>query len=153
QARREQEEAERKRREREQRLREQQLEALAEQAREAEQAEARRQQEAAAARAREARMASESEKYQALIRERLSREWYPPPSATEDMTTRLRITLLPTGELSQVDLLESSGNSAFDNSARRAVRSLQRYPVPDDRDTFETYFRRFTIEFNPRTLR
>ncbi|HCW91425.1 MAG TPA: cell envelope integrity protein TolA, partial [Marinobacter sp.] len=104
-------------------------------------------------RAREARMASESEKYQALIRERLSREWYPPPSATEDMTTRLRITLLPTGELSQVDLLESSGNSAFDNSARRAVQSLQRYPVPDDRDTFETYFRRFTIEFNPRTLR
>ena len=52
-----------------------------------------------------------------------------------------------------VRLVSSSGNTAFDNSALGAVRSLSRYPIPNDRDTFERYFRQFTIEFNPRRLR
>jgi len=116
-------------------------------------AEERRKREAAAAKAREAQMLSESQKYQALIRERLSQAWYPPSSATEEMTARLQITLLPTGELASVKLVSTSGNTAFDNSALGAVKSLNRYPIPDDRDTFETYFRQFTIEFNPRRLR
>lgn len=88
-----------------------------------------------------------------MIRERLSAAWYPPSSATEEMTARLQITLLPTGELADVRLVSGSGNAAFDNSALSAVRSLNRYPVPDDRETFERYFRQFTIEFNPRRLR
>lgn len=146
-------EAERKRQEAERRLREQQLQALAEEARRAEEAEARRRQQAAAARAREAQMLSESEKYQALIRDRLSKAWYPPASATEEMTALLQITLLPTGELAGVKLISSSGNAAFDNSTLSAVRSLSRYPVPDDRETFERYFRQFNIEFNPRRLK
>ncbi|HAP51794.1 MAG TPA: cell envelope integrity protein TolA, partial [Marinobacter adhaerens] len=143
----------RKRLEAERKLREQQLEAQAEAAQRAREEEARRQREAAAAKAREAQMLSESEKYQALIRERLSQAWYPPSSATEEMTARLQITLLPTGELAGVRLVSSSGNTAFDNSALGAVRSLSRYPIPNDRDTFERYFRQFTIEFNPRRLR
>ena len=145
--------AERKRQEAERRLREQQLQALAEEARRAEAAKAQQQAQAAAAKAREAQMLTESEKYQLLIRERLSQAWYPPPSATEEMTARLQITLLPTGELAGAKLVRSSGNMAFDNSALSAVRSLNRYPVPDERDTFERYFRQFTIEFNPRRLR
>ncbi|TNE76837.1 MAG: cell envelope integrity protein TolA, partial [Gammaproteobacteria bacterium] len=145
--------AEQKRLEAERRLKERQLEALAEEARKAEAAEARKQAQAAAARAREAQMLTESEKYQALIRERLSQAWYPPSSATEEMTARLQITLLPTGELAGVKLVNSSGNTAFDNSALSAVRSLARYPIPDERDTFERYFRQFTIEFNPRRLK
>ena len=146
-------EAERKRLEAERRLREQQLEAQAERAAQAREEEARLQQQAAAARARETQMLSESEKYQALIRERLSQAWYPPSSATEEMTARLQITLLPTGELAGVKLVSSSGNTAFDNSALSAVQSLNRYPIPDERDTFERYFRQFTIEFNPRRLK
>ena len=145
--------AERKRQEAERRLREQQLQALAEEARRAEAARAQQQAQAAAAQAREAQMLTESEKYQIMIRERLSQAWYPPSSATEEMTARLQITLLPTGELAGVKLVRSSGNTAFDNSALSAVRSLNRYPVPDERDTFERYFRQFTIEFNPRRLR
>lgn len=146
-------EAERKRQEAERRLKEQQLEALADQAEKAKQAEAQRQAQAAAARAREAQMLTESEKYQALIRERLKNAWYLPSSATEDMVARLQITLLPTGELAGVKLVSSSGNTAFDNSALSAVRGVGRYPVPGERDTFERYFRQFEIEFNPRRLK
>ena len=98
-------------------------------------------------------MMTDAEKYQGLIRESLSRAWYPPSSATEEMTARLQISLLPTGELVNVTLVRGSGNTAFDNSALSAVRSLNRYPVPKDRDTFDRYFRQFTIEFNPRRLR
>ena len=145
-------EAEEKRKAAERRLREQQLEALAEEADRQREAEARQQREAAAARAREAQMMSESQKYQALIRERLGQVWYPPSSATEKMIARLQITLLPTGELQSVKLVSSSGNTAFDNSALGAVKSLSRYPIPDDRATFERYFRQFTIEFNLRRL-
>ena len=134
-------------------MREQQLQSLAQEAEQAREAEARQAAAAAEARAREQQMLSESERYQGLIRERLSAAWYPPASATEEMTAQLQITLLPTGELSSVRLVRSSGNAAFDNSALSAVRGLSRYPVPERRDTFERYFRQFTIEFNPRRLR
>jgi TonB family protein len=92
----------------------------------------------------------DSEKYGALIKESLYRSWYPPSSATEESTARLQISLLPTGELVNVTLVRGSGNTAFDNSALSAVRSLNRYPVSRDRDTFERYFRKFTIDFNRR---
>jgi colicin import membrane protein len=94
-------------------------------------------------------MLSESEKFRALIRDRLMNSWYPPASATSEMSTTLRITLLPTGELAAVEVVSGSGNSAFDNSAISAARDVGRYPVPDDRDVFERYFRQFPIEFNP----
>ena len=146
-------EAERKRKQRERQLRESQLEALADEAAEERQAEERRRKEAAAAKARQAQMLTESQKYRALIQERLKRSWYPPASATRQMSVTLQITLLPTGELVKVDVVSRSGNSAFDNSAVSAARDVGRYPVPDDQQVFEEYFRRFSIEFNPENLK
>ena len=96
---------------------------------------------------------SEIEIHMAHIRTRLSQAWYPPASTTKNMSARAQITLLPTGELDSVRLVGSSGNQDFDDSMLDAVRSLNRYPVPDDRDTFERYFRQFTIEFTPQRLR
>ena len=130
-------------------MRESQLEALADEALQQRQAEERRRKEAAAARARQAEMLTESQKYRALIRDRLMREWYPPAAATSAMSTTLQITLLPTGELASASIVSASGNTAFDNSALSAARSVGRYPVPDDPQIFDQYFRRFPIEFNP----
>jgi colicin import membrane protein len=98
-------------------------------------------------------MLSESEKYRALIQEKLKQQWYIPASATDQMVARIQIRLLPTGERAGVLLVKSSGNTAFDNSALNAAESLDRYPVPEDRDTFDRYFRQFTVEFNPQTMR
>ena len=142
-------EDERKRQEAERRLREQNLKALAQQATDAEADLARESQQAAAARAQEAQMLTDSAKYQELIRARVTEVWYYPSSTTEGMKVQLQLSLLPTGELTGVTLVRGSGNMAFDNSALSAVRSLNRYPVPPDRNTFERYFRRFTIEFTP----
>jgi colicin import membrane protein len=144
-----QDQAEQKRVEAERRLREQNLKALAQQATDAEADQARISQQAAAASAQEAQMLTDAEKYQELIRARVTEVWYYPSSTTEGMKVQLQLSLLPTGELTGVTLVRGSGNTAFDNSALSAVRSLNRYPVPNDRDTFERYFRRFTIEFTP----
>jgi colicin import membrane protein len=65
------------------------------------------------------------------------------------MSTTLQITLLPTGELASVTVVSGSGNTAFDNSALSAATAVGRYPVPDDQQTFDAYFRQFPIEFNP----
>jgi colicin import membrane protein len=146
-------EAERKRKERERQLKESQLEALADQAVQQQEAEEQRRKEAAAAKARQAQMLTESEKYRALIRDKLMSVWYPPASATSKMSTMLEITLLPTGELASAKIRSGSGNTAFDNSALSAARSLGRYPVPNDQQVFEQYFRRFPIEFNPENVR
>ncbi|PFG54620.1 TolA protein [Marinobacter sp. LV10R520-4] len=92
----------------------------------------------------------DSEKYAALIRERIYSIWYPPSSATDKHTTRIVIGIQPTGEIDTISIDTSSGDRSFDVSALSAVRSLVMLPVPADSDTFERYFRKFTIDFNRR---
>ncbi len=79
-------------------------------------------------------------------------QWSRPPSARNDMRARFRVELVPSGDLLDVMLLESSGNAAFDRSAQAAVRKVGRYPVPEDRNLFEAKFRRFTLLFEPTDL-
>lgn len=147
-------EQEARRLEAERRLREQELQAIAERAERERAQEAQRQAQAAAdAAAREQQVLSEKDRYLQLIKSRLNQKWYRPPSATEGMETQLRISLLPTGELVSVELIKGSGNTAFDNAALGAARSVGVYPVPQDQETFNRYFRQFTLRFTPRDIR
>jgi colicin import membrane protein len=91
---------------------------------------------------------SETERFMALIRSRIESKWHIPPNSRK-LTVVLRIRLLPTGELSAVKLLESSGQSAMDQSALSAVNSIRLFPVPKDRVIFEKYFRQFSMSFTP----
>lgn len=83
-------------------------------------------------------------------------EWAIPPSARNDMAARLQVDLTPSGDLLGVQILDSSGNDAFDRSTeaavRKAARSLGRFPVPPDRRLFEAQFRHFTLLFKPEDL-
>ena len=83
-------------------------------------------------------------------------EWAIPPSARNDMQARLQVDLTPSGDLLGVQVLDSSGNGAFDRSTeaavRKAARTLGRFPVPPDRRLFEAEFRHFTILFKPEDL-
>ncbi len=85
--------------------------------------------------------------YQAVVA-----NWSRPPSARNGMQARLRVELVPTGDVVAVSLVESSGNGAFDRSAEAAVRKARRFEVPKDPDLFEQYFRRFTLLFRPEDL-
>lgn len=93
---------------------------------------------------------TEVERFLALIKARIENLWRIPPKS-DGLSITLRIRLLPNGELSSVEIINSSGNNAFDRSALLAVKSVTKYPVPDDGRVFEKNFRQFSMAFRPET--
>ena len=91
--------------------------------------------------------------YVAQIQRDIVRNWSRPPSARNGMETLLRVFLVPTGEVVDVKVIDSSGNDAFDRSAVLAVRKAARFDVPEDSRRFERDFREFTVIFKPEDLR
>lgn len=101
---------------------------------------------------REAEADDETMIYAAAIREAIKGAWSRPPSARLGMQARMRVDLVPSGDLVSVVILESSGNAAFDRSAENAVRKVTRFDVPQDNRLFERHFRSFTLLFKPEDL-
>ena len=149
------------------REREEQNELEQEQRRQRELAEAQRQQESRdrerqrqieAANAAAAELASsEFEMVQsgmAIIQEAVQSVWSRPPSARNGMRAILQIRMLPTGELIDAVITESSGDPAFDRSAENAVysaapfRELQALPS----NVFNENFRSLSLIFQPEDL-
>ena len=64
----------------------------------------------------------------------------------------MRVDLVPTGDLVNVTVVESSGNPAFDRSAEQAVRKAGKFEVPKESALFESKFRRFNLLFQPEDL-
>ncbi len=89
-----------------------------------------------------------------LIQQLLQESWSRPPSARNGMRAVLQISMLPTGELIDVRITQSSGDAAFDRSAERAVYSaepfseLQSLPIR----VFNENFRSLTLTFEPQDL-
>ncbi|MFT7470528.1 MAG: colicin import membrane protein [Kiritimatiellia bacterium] len=149
------------------REREEQNELEQEQRRQRELAEAQRQQEVQdrerqrqieAADAAAAELASsEFEMVQsgmAIIQQAVQSVWSRPPSARNGMRAILQIRMLPTGELIDAVITESSGDPAFDRSAENAVysaapfRELQALPS----NVFNENFRSLSLIFQPEDL-
>jgi TonB family protein len=91
----------------------------------------------------------------ATIQASVINRWTRPPSARNGMVSILSIQLVPTGEVVGVNVLQSSGNTAFDRSAMTAVERTGRFPevAKLDNRTFEANFRRFQLIFKPEDLR
>ena len=90
--------------------------------------------------------------YHTAIYELVRSNWSRPPSARIGMEARLRVELIPTGEVVAVTVVDSSGNGAFDRSAENAVRRAKRFEVPQDNALFERHFRNFYLLFKPEDL-
>ncbi len=91
--------------------------------------------------------------YVAQIKRDIVQNWSRPPSARNGMQALLRVFLVPTGEVVNVTVEESSGNDAFDRSAMLAVRKAGRFIVPTIPRQFEKNFREFEVLFRPEDLR
>jgi colicin import membrane protein len=91
--------------------------------------------------------------YVAQIQREIVQNWSRPPSARNGMEALLRVRLIPTGEVVDVKVEDSSGNDAFDRSAVLAVTKARRFVVPTDSLRFERDFREFTVLFRPDDLR
>ena len=89
-----------------------------------------------------------------LIQELVQENWSRPPSARNGMQTVLRITMLPTGEVTDVTVIQSSNDPAFDRAAESAVfraapfRELQGLPIK----LFNENFRSLALTFKPEDL-
>lgn len=91
--------------------------------------------------------------YVAQIQREIVQNWSRPPSARNGMEALLKVRLVPTGEVVDVAVVESSGNDAFDRSAILAVQKAERFVVPEDSRQFERNFREFEVLFRPEDLR
>lgn len=83
----------------------------------------------------------------------IQNSWRFPPSSKHDQVVLLRVFLVPTGEVADVQLLESSGNDALDRSAEQAVWKVAKFPVPQDMAIFEKNFRQITLKLQPENAR
>ncbi|MDH5446616.1 MAG: cell envelope integrity protein TolA [Gammaproteobacteria bacterium] len=88
--------------------------------------------------AEEERLAKESNKqrqstinqYKAMINAKVYQNWVIPSSATDGMVCTVKVRLIPSGDVIQVQLTSSSGDDAFDRSVENAVRKASPLPVP-----------------------
>ena len=94
----------------------------------------------------------ESASFLNAINTAISDKWDRPPSARRGMEAVLQVELFPNGELNTVNVVESSGNDAFDRSAEKAVKDVRRFTVPENTDLFEKNFRVFKLRFKPEDL-
>lgn len=96
-----------------------------------------------------------SKSYEELIAERVRQNWNRPPSARNGMTAVLEISMLPTGQVTGVRVVKSSGDAPFDRAAEQAVRRVDRFEEVKNIPTaiFEKHFRQFLFTFRPEDLR
>lgn len=147
------EQRQREERERQAQEQQRQQEVAAQQERERQQ----QAQQQAAAQAQAAAAAQEGEavmSYTTLIHDLVQQQWSRPPSARNGMMAVLRIRLVPTGEVIDVEVVQSSGDGPFDRAAVTAVnrvgtiRELQGM----DPQLFNRNFRTLLLTFRPEDL-
>jgi colicin import membrane protein len=90
----------------------------------------------------------EIDKYMDGIRTKVRRFVIVPPSLQGNPEAEVIVTLLPGGEVLDVRISKSSGNTAYDAAVERAIRRAQPFTVPAG-EQFQRNFRRFTMAFRP----
>ncbi|MGR6035325.1 MAG: cell envelope integrity protein TolA [Candidatus Nitrosoglobus sp.] len=72
------------------------------------------------------------ERFIPQLQMRVQRYWIRPPSARDNMVAVLQVELLPSGDVRDVKIVESSGDRTFDRSAQAAVYRASPLPLPTD---------------------
>ena len=77
--------------------------------------------------------------------------WIKPKNIPEGLIANLRLTIRPSGRIIKADLIRSSGNIRFDNSALQAVRRVETFNFFNSisQSLFEREFQKISISFNP----
>ena len=86
--------------------------------------------------------------YIRLIEQRIQHNWLLPPGSRQGLICLLHIRLDDLGNVLDVSVARSSGDSNFDRSAITAVLKAEPLPIPKDPDAMAV-FRSFNFKFNP----
>lgn len=98
---------------------------------------------------REVHENAEIKKYENLINGKVSRNWVYLDSYGKGLVCVIQIKLLPSGDVLSANVIQSSGNIAFDRSAEIAAMKASPVPVPKNTDLFQREFRIVNLKFNP----
>ena len=77
--------------------------------------------------------------------------WMKPRNIPEGLVANLRLRIRSSGRITSAELLKSSGNIRFDNSALQAVRRVERFYFFDSipKTLYDKEFKIIAISFNP----
>jgi colicin import membrane protein len=111
-------------------------------------AEMRAQLEAEQGRLEEQRVQSVLGEYVAYIADKVERNWLRPPGSAAGLECTVNVKLIPGGDVVSARVVQSSGDTVFDDSAEKAVLRAAPLPVPDD-PSIAKHFRDFNFVFKP----
>lgn len=77
-------------------------------------------------------MKSELSAYTQYIHALAKRNWVPPQNVYETLATEISFNISKTGAISNVRIVKSSGNKAFDNSIVATFKAISLIPPPDN---------------------
>jgi len=81
------------------------------------------------------------DKYMSLIEAKIYQHWVKPPSATAGRVAELDVRLIPTGDVINIELSKSSGDSLYDQSVLAAVKKASPLPLPPAEEGLFDVFR------------
>ncbi|HWS04033.1 MAG TPA: cell envelope integrity protein TolA [Gammaproteobacteria bacterium] len=87
--------------------------------------------------------------YVGIIGDRVRRNWIQPPSSRVGLSCVVKVQLMPGGDVISAQVVQSSGDAAFDRSVEAAVYRAAPLPLPPDPGLFES-FRTLTFNFSPK---
>ena len=87
------------------------------------------------------------DRYKLMIEVKVMQNWNVPASATEGMGCIIKVRLIPGGDVIQVQLTKSSGDSIFDRSVENAVHKASPLPVPPVESGLFDVFRDLELPF------
>ena len=90
-------------------------------------------------------------KFYNAIKVKIESAWIKPRNIPSNLSCDLKITINPQGRVVGLNLLKSSGNIRFDNSAMQAVRRVETFSIFKEmqREVYEDTFKNIIFRFNP----
>ena len=92
--------------------------------------------------------AGEIDAYKAKIRNKVRQNVNNQPCGSDDIELIYKIAVIPTGEVTSVSLVKSSGITACDDAVERAIHLSSPLPIPSDPNLM-SQFRNLTMPFRP----
>lgn len=93
-----------------------------------------------------ARGSADAAAYRSMIQARIQRAWIRPAGAQKGVNCEVRVTQVPGGEVTGVQIARCNGDAALRESIEAAVYRASPLPVPTNPDLFD---RNLTLNFHP----
>ena len=86
-----------------------------------------------------AKTSSGKNRYLAMVEDRIDSQWVAPPLVASNPLVVLKFHIARSGEISRIQIAESSGHAHYDSAAQRAVQTVNPLP-PFPSDISESFF-------------